>query len=695
MDGEAGTTVADRSTAAVEVADEDGEIAPVSPQDGTTPGAAAQDDHNGVSAGDTPPKDPADSTPTLVEEPAGESTDAPADEPADEPTGEQTQPMTQADDEPAPPQPPAGPTAEEPVAERPTTGKPTAAEEPAVDAPAAEQPATEPAAAEAAAEAPVLDKAAAEEPAAEAAGKTAPTVALAGADKPRGTQSRPRPKPTAPDLHSGHRLARRYQLAECVTRVDGFSSWRAVDEKLRRAVGIHLLPADHPRARQVLAAARSAALLGDPRFVQVLDAVEEDELVYVIHEWLPDAASLADLLALGPLEPHEAYQMAGQVAQGMAAAHREGLAHLRLDPGAVLRTSSGQYRIRGLAVAAALRGLSSERPQRQDTEAIGALLYASLTQRWPYEEDAHGLAGLPKSVGLVAPDQLRAGVHRGLSDLSMRALVNDGATASREEPPCTTPEELAKALAAIPRIRPPEHPAPVYRPPAFPQPPQPVAAAGYSAPDLAPVPPPALPGRTGSALKWAVSALLIVAIGLGSWQLADALKSRENNAPAPTPTPTAQQHPAPPPVVPLKITGITSFDPQGDGSEHPAETGNADDGDPSTSWQTQSYTRADLGGLKEGVGLVLDLGSAHRVSSVTVDLVGATDVELLAAPAGSKARPTQLDGFGKVASASGDGKLTFKPTGQVTTRYLLVWLTKLPPSDGQFRGKISEIDVTG
>lgn len=47
------------------------------------------------------------------------------------------------------------------------------------------------------------------------------------------------------ELHSGHKLARRYRLEECVTRLDGFSSWRAVDEKLRRAVGVHILPADH------------------------------------------------------------------------------------------------------------------------------------------------------------------------------------------------------------------------------------------------------------------------------------------------------------------------------------------------------------------------------------------------------------------------------------------------------------------
>lgn len=71
-------------------------------------------------------------------------------------------------------------------------------------------------------------------------------------------------KVSPPELHSGHKLARRYRLEECVTRLDGFSSWRAVDEKLRRAVGVHLLPADHPRARSVLAAARSSALLGDP-----------------------------------------------------------------------------------------------------------------------------------------------------------------------------------------------------------------------------------------------------------------------------------------------------------------------------------------------------------------------------------------------------------------------------------------------
>jgi hypothetical protein len=525
--------------------------------------------------------------------------------------------------------------------------------------------------------------------AANGAGATAAAAAV---------RRKPKPPVTAPELHSGHKLARRYQLEECVTRVEGFSSWRAVDEKLRRAVGIHLLPADHERSRQVLAAARSAALLGDPRFVQVLDAVEEDELAYVIHEWLPDATSLADLLAVGPLEPHEAYQMVSQVSQGMSAAHREGLAHLRLDPGDVLRTVSGQYRIRGLAVSAALRGLSSERPQRKDTESIGALLYAALTQRWPYEEDAHGLAGLPKGVGLVAPDQVRAGVHRGLSELAMRALVNDGATASREEPPCTTPEELAKAVAAMPRIRPPENPPPVYRPAAF-QPPVPPKGGAARPAVAAPVPPPALPGRTGQALKWAVAALVIVAIGLGSWQLADALKSRGNH-PTRSSTSTGRHggtKPSHKPTGgPLAISTAKDFDPQGDdGTENPRDVPNAYDGDASTYWQTNYYFSADLGGLKKGVGVVVDLGGAKNVSRVTVDFKGTTDVQLLAAAPGASSSPTSLDAFTKVADGSGtDVALT--PRTTVKTRYLLVWLTKLPLiSEGNYRGRITEIHVTG
>ncbi|MFJ3667955.1 protein kinase family protein [Streptomyces sp. NPDC090106] len=513
-------------------------------------------------------------------------------------------------------------------------------------------------------------------------------------DEAQGSGGTERPeKASPPELHSGHKLARRYRLEECVTRLDGFSSWRAVDEKLRRAVGVHILPADHSRARSVLAAARSSALLGDPRFVQVLDAVEENDLVYVVHEWLPDATELTALLAVGPLEPHDAYQLVSQIASAMAAAHREGLAHLRLNPNAVLRTSSGQWRIRGLAVNAALRGVTSETPQRTDTEAIGALLYAALTQRWPYENDAYGLSGLPKDIGLIAPDQVRAGVHRGLSELSMRALANDGATASRHESACTTPEELVKAIGEMPRIRPPE--------PAFTAPPEyqrttyQQGTYGRTAPrpgaaQPVPSPPPPLQSRTGRALKWAVSALLIAALGLGSWQLADALLDQGNKNDDTNQTQTTDDNDkGGDKAVETKTLDIASaqeYVASGD-AQAPQDVAKTYDGDSSTYWRTKRYNAGpELAPYKPGVGIVYDLGSSQEVSLASIGLRYAGDhttVKLYAADSLSPA--SGIDGMTEIGTATTSGNsLTVKASKSVKTQYVLLWITAVPnaPSDG-------------
>ncbi|WP_330239595.1 protein kinase family protein [Streptomyces sp. NBC_00525] len=500
--------------------------------------------------------------------------------------------------------------------------------------------------------------------------------------------------PAAPDLHSGHRLARRYRLEECVTRLDGFSSWRAVDEKLRRAVGVHLLTADHPRARSVLAAARSAALLGDPRFVQVLDAVEEDDLVYVVHEWLPDATELTALFGAGPMDAHDAYQLVSQVSQAMAAAHREGLAHLRLTPGAVLRSSSGQYRIRGLAVNAALRGITSDGPQRADTEAIGALLYAALTQRWPYESDAYGLTGLPKGIGLLPPDQVRAGVHRGLSEIAMRALANDGATASRQEQPCTTPDELAKAVAAMPRIRPPE--------PVFTAPPEyqrttyqqgtygrpAMPGAGVTQP-VVPVPPAPLQSRTGRALKWAVSALLIAALGLGSWQLAETLIDRNNNSsddPGTTQTnPDGEKgdaKQATPKILPIRTA--SEFYPDGSPQNIDGVTSTYDK-DRTSFWRTKTYYDGPvLAPFKKGVGIIYDLGSPQNVSGASIALrYGGdhTSISLYAVDSLTPVKP--ITSLRKIAESTTSTTL-MKPQAKtpVESRYVLLWITAAPYADG-------------
>jgi hypothetical protein len=146
----------------------------------------------------------------------------------------------------------------------------------------------------------------------------------------------------------------------------------------------------------------------------------------------------------------------------------------------------------------------------------------------------------------------------------------------------------------------------------------------------------------------------------------------------------------------LKITGVKDFDPFGTPpEENPSEAPNAIDGNQSTTWSTLTYRgRPTLGGLKPGVGLIVDLGKVSPIGSVLVDLKGSpTSLSLYAAPTGA-GQPTSLDGLKVIAQKDAAGEQALlKPTQAVRARYLVVWLTSLPPVSGGFKGQIAEITV--
>ncbi|WP_327679032.1 protein kinase family protein [Kitasatospora sp. NBC_00458] len=528
---------------------------------------------------------------------------------------------------------------------------------------------------------------------------------------PRDTGTLPQTLP-APLRHSGDMIGHRYRLEECISQTETFSSWRAVDEKLRRAVGVHLMASGHQRARKVLAAAKSAALLGDPRFVQVLDAVQEGELVYVVREWLPHASDLAKLLADGPMEPHEAYQMVRQVTDAVAAAHRRGQAHLRLTPRCVLRTDSGQYRINGIAVDAALRGLPSGGAdgdaERSDTRAIGALLFAALTHRWPYPEDRYDLQGLPRNLRDVAPDQVRAGVHKGLSELAARALFDQP---PHHAEPISTPQELAKAIALMPRIRQPEPELPAFTAPprhnthALPTAPNPTRVV--AAPGTAPVPMAAPVRRPGRRLRRVVKVtawtVALSAIGVASWQLVDHLRSGSPAVAAPQPSSSSASpstHAVPRTPVPIPVREAFDYNPLGSSPQGKDSLPNAIDGKTDTEWTTGWYN--DPFGpkppAKEGVGLLLDLGSPQAVSTVNVQFATATTAELRIPGAGIAGDPVsaKLGDFTVAAAKKTGTTVEYTVDSPVTTRYLLIWLTGLSKDpDSKYRGHVSEVRVSG
>jgi len=129
----------------------------------------------------------------------------------------------------------------------------------------------------------------------------------------------------------GTRLAGRYRLIDQVGAGVGWTFWKATDETLARSVTVLTFAPDFPRTIEAITAARAASRLNDPRFSQVFDVEDADELAYVVMEWVA-GESLLDMVAGGPLAGAHAVSLAYEAAQAMTAAHAAGLVHLQLTP---------------------------------------------------------------------------------------------------------------------------------------------------------------------------------------------------------------------------------------------------------------------------------------------------------------------------------------------------------------------------
>jgi putative peptidoglycan lipid II flippase len=192
------------------------------------------------------------------------------------------------------------------------------------------------------------------------------------------------------------------------------------------------------------------------------------------------------------------------------------------------------------------------------------------------------------------------------------------------------------------------------------------------------------------------AALLVVALlATGTWAVAHALGTQTAAAPPASSPSTGAGSDSVPTGARVPIAGVKDFDPDGNGSENPAQVRFAIDGNPDTAWHTVTYfNRPDLGGLKPGVGLLVDLGVSTEVGAVRLRLVGhGTSLELRAAAQ----RGAQADDYVTVAHADHVGDLvTLRPDeGPLHVRYLLIWLTELPlaPNGVDYQGGVAEIEV--
>ena len=191
---------------------------------------------------------------------------------------------------------------------------------------------------------------------------------------------------------------------------------------------------------------------------------------------------------------------------------------------------------------------------------------------------------------------------------------------------------------------------------------------------------------TTSARLLAAGALGALLLALG-WAVSNGLDddgeaSQERPAPprvVTKPPPRKTPPPAPRARV-VKLTAAGAFDPEGDGHERDEEAPLAVDGNESTFWRTERYSRF----FKTGVGLVLDAGRPVRVRQVVVDSP-TPGVRAEIRLGGARTGP-----FTRVSPAKSLTARTTFPVRGRSGRYVVIWVTGLPPESA---GEVAEVRV--
>jgi hypothetical protein len=281
-------------------------------------------------------------------------------------------------------------------------------------------------------------------------------------------------------------VAGRYRLEGRLGAWAGAGIWGAVDEALGRPVTVWVFPPGFSRAGAVVAAARAACQLEDPRLARVFDADVHGGRLYVVTE-RAQGRDLGELVAAGPLEPARAAVMVGGAAAALACAHAAGLAHLCLRPPSLWCTAEGEVTVSGLGIAAAAAGAQAADPALADTRGLGQLLYAALTGYWPGTEKTALPAAPRRGPQVAPPGQVRAGIPREIDAVACRALCGEPGRAAHR--PILDPAQLAQELAEATGGRRPRRPAPL-----------PGRAGAPAAPAARPAPaspaPPSVAGNT-------------------------------------------------------------------------------------------------------------------------------------------------------------------------------------------------------
>ncbi len=231
----------------------------------------------------------------------------------------------------------------------------------------------------------------------------------------------------------------KYEIKRRIGRGSMGVVYEAYDPFVQRTVAIKVAhsPEDlDPVAKQKLretffAEVYSAGRMHHPSVVGVYDAGQEDDLNYIVMEFIDGVTLQGYVIGEKSLTPNQIVDVIYQCSKGLDYVHREGIIHRDLKPGNIMLSNEGVVKIMDFSIAHVdvgfeehdneVQGSPMYMPPEQlseekrlvaqsDIYSLGAVMYALLAHRPPYsasnlESLIYKISNLePKPIAEINPD---------------------------------------------------------------------------------------------------------------------------------------------------------------------------------------------------------------------------------------------------------------------------------------------------
>ena len=253
------------------------------------------------------------------------------------------------------------------------------------------------------------------------------------------------------ELTSGSTFAGRYQMIEELGHGGMGKVYRAVDKKLNEEVAIKLIKPEIARDKDTLTRFQNelkvARKISHRNVGRMYELMEDQGLHFITMEYVPGEDLRSFLHRAKRLTVGTAVDIAKDVCEGLAEAHRLGVIHRDLKPSNIIIDKDGNARIMDFGIARSLRTKSitgegviigtpeymspeqvegKDVDQRSDIYSLGVILYEMVTGRVPFEGETPFTVGVKhKSEAPRDPRQLNAQIPEDLSRVILRCLEKD------------------------------------------------------------------------------------------------------------------------------------------------------------------------------------------------------------------------------------------------------------------------------